>query len=141
DHLRPNQLLAVTLGALDDPALRGSVTAECLELLVPGALRTLADRPVTVPLPVFRNDRPPNDPLHPFQPQSRGDEDTQRKPAYHNGTAWPWLMPMLAESMIFAWGSPALPRARAVLASSHPLFEKFCLGHLEELRDGAAPHS
>ncbi|MDF1552826.1 MAG: amylo-alpha-1,6-glucosidase, partial [Deferrisomatales bacterium] len=54
DHLRPNQLLAVTLGAVDDPRIARGVVTACAELLVPGAIRSLADRPVDVPLPVRR---------------------------------------------------------------------------------------
>lgn len=140
DHLRPNQLLAITLGAVRDPALRKAILTHSLELLVPGALRTLADRPVRIPLPVLRDGVLLNDPHHPFQPFYRGDEDTQRKPAYHNGTAWPWLMPMLAEAMLLSWGPAARARAEGVLASSLPLFRRFCLGHLEEIRDGGIPH-
>ncbi len=141
DHLRPNQLLAITLGAVTDPARCAGILEGCLELLVPGALRTLADRPVTFPLPVERNGQLLNDPLHPFWPRYEGDEDTRRKPAYHNGTAWPWLMPMLAEAMVLVYGPAAKARAAGILSSSLPLFARFSLGSLEEIIDGAYPHA
>lgn len=141
DHLRPNQLLAVTLGAVTDPEVCREIIESGMELLVPGALRTLADRPVNYELPVYRDGRLLNDPKHPFSPQYLGDEDTQRKPAYHNGTGWPWLMPMLAEAMLLTWGEAARERAAGVLASSLPLFRRFALGTLEECVDGATPHA
>ncbi len=42
-----------------------------------------------------------------------------RKPAYHNGTAWPWLLPMACEALAQAWDkSPgAVAAARALLGS------------------------
>ena len=141
DHLRPNQLLAVTLGAVADPAQGAQIVEACLELLVPGALRTLADRPVTFPLPVSREGHLLNDPLHPFWPHYEGDEDTRRKPAYHNGTAWPWLMPMLAEAMVLVYGPAAKDRAAGILSSSLPLFSRFSLGSLAEIVDGGYPHA
>jgi starch synthase (maltosyl-transferring) len=139
DHLRPNQLLAITLGAVADTSLTQRIIASSMELLVPGAIRTLADRPVTVPLPVVRNGQLLNHPHAPFSPQYAGDEDTRRKPAYHNGTAWPWPMPALAEAILLTGGSPA--RARDILHTTAPLFSSFCLGHLPEIMNGAAPHS
>ncbi len=140
DHLRPNQLFAVTLGAVTDPVLCAGIIEGCTELLIPGALRTLADRPVTFPLAVERHGQVLNNPVHPFWPTYEGDEDTRRKPAYHNGTAWPWLMPMLAEAMVQQYGPAAKKRAAGILASSAPLFRRFSLGSLEEVIDGGFPH-
>lgn len=139
DHLRPNQLMAVTLGAVTDSSLVRRIIDSSMELLVPGAIRTLADRPVTVPLPVVRDGQLLNHPHAPFWPQYTGDEDTRRKPAYHNGTAWPWPMPALAEAILLSGG----PRnqAASILGSMNPLFSEFCLGHLPEIMDGGAPHA
>ena len=141
DHLRPNQLMAVTLGAVTDPVLCAGIIEACTELLIPGAIRTLADRPVAFPLPVERQGQLLNDPQHPFWPHYEGDEDTRRKPAYHNGTAWPWPMPMLAEAMLMLYGPAAKARAAGMLASSLPLFQHFSLGSLEEVIDGGYPHT
>ena len=141
DHLRPNQLLALTLGAVTDPTLCAGIIESCTQLLIPGAIRTLADRPVAFPLPIERTGHLLNDPRHPFWPQYEGDEDTSRKPAYHNGTAWPWPMPMLAEAMLMTYGPAAKPRAAGIMASSLPLFQRFSLGSLEEVIDGGYPHA
>ncbi len=55
DALRPNQLLLFTLGVMP-PGEKARKTVEtCLELLVPGGIRSLADRELAVPLPVVHD--------------------------------------------------------------------------------------
>ena len=48
DALRPNQLYAVTLGAVVDIDMIRRIVHNCETLIVPGAIRSLADRPVTI---------------------------------------------------------------------------------------------
>ena len=140
DALRPNQLLAVTLGAIDAASPLAAAVVDATEtLLVPGAIRSLADRPVQVPQPVWRDGRLLNDPEHPYWGRYEGDEDTRRKPAYHNGTAWAWLFPSWCEAAARVRGDVAA--ARALLASSCALLETGCLGQLPEIVDGDAPHT
>jgi predicted glycogen debranching enzyme len=141
DHLRPNQLLAVTLNAVREPEICRGVLTACEELLVPGAIRSLADRPATYPLPVRAGDRLLNDPHRPYWGRYAGDEDTQRKPAYHNGTAWTWLFPSYCEALALAFGKPARPTALALLSSAVELLEAGCVCHVPEITDGDAPHA
>jgi predicted glycogen debranching enzyme len=141
DALRPNQLLAICLGAVDDPAVSAAALSACEELLVPGAIRSLADRSVRHGLPVRLNGRLLNDPHRPYWGQYRGDEDTRRKPAYHNGTAWTWLFPSYAEGLFRVYGERSRRTALALLGSSVELLQRQCLGHLPELTDGDTPHS
>ena len=140
DALRPNQLLAISLGAVTDRALGESILAACQELLVPGAIRSLADRPVATPMPVAHNGNLLNDPYRPYWGHYRGDEDTRRKPAYHNGTAWTWIFPAYCEAMVLVYGPSARDRARAILSSATDLFNRGCIGHVPEIVDGNAPH-
>lgn len=140
DHLRPNQLLAVTLGAVPDSDLCKSILAECEALLVPGAMRSLADRPVRYRLPVSGSGGLLNDPARPYKGQYTGDEDTSRKPAYHNGTAWTWIMPSYAEALVAVYGASARDKALALLGSSSLLAQAGCLGQIPEVLDGSAPH-
>lgn len=140
DALRPNQLLAVTLGALSDPRIRRGVVESCECLILPGGIRSLADRRVKRPLPVTLNGRLLNDPHHPYQGHYAGDEDTQRKPAYHNGTAWTWMFPAFCEAWACVYGPEAKPTAQAFLASSTLLANKGSVGQLPEIMDGDAPH-
>ena len=60
-----------------------------------------------------------NNPPEPYWPRYEGDEDTRRKPAYHNGTAWTWTFPVFCEALARAWDfSPeAVAAARAYLGS------------------------
>lgn len=140
DALRPNQLLAVTLGAVSDVDVCRKVVAACEELLIPGAIRSLADRPVRRPLIVEYHGKTMNDPDHPYQGKYIGDEDTKRKPAYHNGTAWTWLFPSYCEAWIKAYGIKGKETALDWLASSAGLISKGCIGHVPEILDGDFPH-
>jgi glycogen debranching enzyme len=84
-----------------------------------------------------------NDPLHPYWGRYEGDEDTRRKPAYHNGTAWCWLLPTYCEALARAWEftPEAVAAARAYLGSSDLLLKEGCIGYLPEILDGDAPHA
>ena len=142
DHLRCNQLFAVTLGAVppDHPAAR-AVLASSERLLVPGAIRTLAPGRVRYELPIDGPGGRLNDPAHPYWGRYEGDEDTRRKPAYHNGTAWPWPFPSYAEALVLVYGDSAREAAASLLATALPLLEADCVGHLPEILDGDAPHA
>ena len=143
DHLRPNQLFLISLGLVSGDRARSAVAACARHLLVPGGLRSLAPLPVAVPLPIAPWGGTLNDPLRPYQGRYEGDEDTRRKPAYHNGTAWVWQLPLLCEALDLAWdGDPAArATARAWLGSVAPLLDSGCLGQLPEILDGDAPHT
>jgi predicted glycogen debranching enzyme len=141
DHLRGNQLFAITLGALGEPALGRRILAACEQLLVPGAIRSLADRPVQHPLAIHHQGQLLNDPHHPYQRIYGGDEDTRRKPAYHNGTAWTWPFPAYAEAWVEIYGPSARTTALAWLGSALPLMGRGCVGQLPEILDGDAPHA
>ena len=143
DALRSNCLFAVSLGlATGRPAQRCVAAAE-KHLVVPGALRSLAPLPVTTPLPVVRDGQVLNDPVNPYWPRYEGDEDTRRKPAYHNGTAWTWTFPTFCEALARAWNhSPvAVAAAKSYLGSSEALLDAGCLGQIPEILDGDAPHT
>jgi starch synthase (maltosyl-transferring) len=142
-QVRPNQLFAVALGFIRGSRARRIVETASRFLLIPGALRSLAPLPVPVPMPILDGQgRLLNDPLHPYWGHYEGDEDTHRKPAYHNGTAWCWLLPVFCEALARAWDfSPeAVLAARAYLGSSDRLLKEGCIGHLPEILDGDAPH-
>ena len=140
DALRPNQLFAVTLGVVTDSATGRRIVTACEELLVPGAIRSLADRPLRHPLPIVHQGRAMNDPHHPYRGTYEGDEDTQRKPAYHNGTAWTWLFPTFCEAWARVYGSAGIETALSWLASSVVHINRGCVGHVPEILDGDYPH-
>ena len=116
--MRPNQLLLLTLGVLADK----SIVLATEGLLTPGGIRSLgAEHPL-------------------YRGVYAGDEDTQRKPAYHNGTVWTWQFPMFAEAM-FSLGMCERETALELLASSVEIINTGCLCHTSEIADGDAPHA
>ncbi|MDA0989594.1 MAG: glycogen debranching enzyme N-terminal domain-containing protein [Verrucomicrobia bacterium] len=141
DACRPNQLFALTLDAISDIELGAGVLQACEALLVPGAIRSLADQPVGRPLPIRRDGQLLNDPSRPYWGRYEGDEDTRRKPAYHNGTAWTWPFPSYPEALVKIYGPPAKPAARALLTSAIELVQRGCLLQIPEIVDGDAPHT
>ena len=142
--LRGNGLLAITLDLLGGERARRYAAAALRHLVVPGALRTLAPLPVTVLLPIRGSQgQLLNNPAEPYWGHYEGDEDTRRKPAYHNGTAWTWTFPIFCEALAKAWdfSPPAVAAARAYLGGMNRLLMEGCAGHLPEIVDGDAPHT
>ncbi len=143
DALRSNYLFAVSLGLVAGERARRCVEAAEKYLVVPGALRSLAPLPVSVPLAIYRDGHLLNHPSEPYWPRYEGDEDTRRKPAYHNGTAWIWTFPTFCEALAAAWNfSPAaVAAAKSYLGSAEKLLNEGCVGQLPEILDGDAPHA
>jgi predicted glycogen debranching enzyme len=144
DALRSNQLLAVSLGVLRGDRARRCVEAARRYLVVPGGVRSLAPLPVGLPLEIRGADgRLLNEPVRPYWGRYEGDEDTRRKPAYHNGTAWVWMLPVFCEALVRAWdGAPeAVMAAKGYLMSLEELLWAGCAGQLPEVLDGDAPHA
>ncbi len=118
DAIRPNQLFLITLGILEDATILDATE----ELLTPGSIRTL-------------------DAAHPlYKGVYSGDEDTSRKPAYHNGTAWAWPFPLWAEAAA-RLGRISREAARQMLSSSVENLNNGCMCHMSEIADGDAPHA
>lgn len=140
DALRPNQLLALTLGVPLDGRTAVAILRGCESLLVPGAIRSVADRPVEADMSVRRDGVLLNDPHRPYQGHYLGDEDTRRKPAYHNGTAWTWQFPLYVEALVTVYGHAARSAGLSLLGSAVEHANRGCLCHMPEICDGDAPH-
>ena len=141
DHLRCNQLFVITVGGFNDHAKCRDILRATEKLLVPGGIRTLDSAGETnYRLPIYKDGRLLNDPAHPYWGRYEGDEDTRRKPAYHNGTAWTWPYPSFAEALVIVHGESAKSAARALIGVAADLLEEDCIGHLPEIMDGDAPH-
>jgi len=116
--VRPNQLFLLTLGVLDD----ASALAATEELLVPGGIRSL------------------NAGHSLYKGVYAGDEDTSRKPAYHNGTVWAWQFPQYAEALA-AVGAASRETALQLLSSAVENLNSGCVCQMSEIADGDAPHA
>ncbi len=144
DALRSNCLFLVSLGLVTGERAKRCVEAALKYLVVPGGLRSLAPLPLSTPLPVYANGGGLlNQPQNPYWPRYEGDEDTRRKPAYHNGTAWTWTFPVFCEALArgWDWAPEAVAAARAYLGSAERLMNEGCLGQIPEIMDGDAPHT
>ena len=143
DALRSNCLFLVSLGLVTGERARRCVAAAQNQLVVPGALRSLAPLPVSTPLPIYRDRHLLNNPIEPYWARYEGEEDTRRKPAYHNGTAWTWTFPTFCEALARAWDfSPAaVAAAKSFLGSTERILNEGCLEQIPEILNGDAPHT
>ena len=141
-NLRCNILIAVSLGVVSDKIARANVDAAARHLVIPGAVRSLASLPALTPHEVRHEGQLLNDPANPYWGRYEGDEDTRRKPAYHNGTAWTWFLPQFCEALVRAWPNDpdAVEAANGYLGSVAGLMNDGCLGQVPELLDGDTPH-
>ena len=142
--LRSNCLIAISLGVIEGQAAKKSVIAAQRYLVVPGAVRSLAPLPVELSLPIIGNEgQGLNDPNNPYWGRYEGDEDTRRKPAYHNGTAWCWQLPIFCKALAIAWNysNESVRAAKSYLLSMEDYLNMGCIGHLPEVLDGDAPHT
>ncbi|MBO5647407.1 MAG: glycogen debranching enzyme N-terminal domain-containing protein [Kiritimatiellae bacterium] len=115
--IRPNELFLITLGVVRDPA----ILAETEELLIPGGVRSLEAANLL------------------YKGVYSGDEDTMRKPAYHNGTVWGWPFALYSEALAIL--RPEMKQqALALLASAVENINSGCIAQMSENADGDAPH-
>lgn len=122
--VRPNQLMLISLGVIGLESREAclSMLNACERLLVPGGIRSLDARDAK------------------YRGTYAGDEDTSRKPAYHNGTVWAWPMPMFAEAAVRC-GCLSKGQAGSLLAGVVENLNTECLCQISEIADGDAPHA
>jgi predicted glycogen debranching enzyme len=124
---RPNQILAVgglPFALLDGARARRVVDAVEERLLTPLGLRSLA----------------PGEPSYTSRYEGGPRE---RDGAYHQGTAWPWLIGPFAEAWVRVRGGSVGARAEARDRFLKPLLrhlDEAGIGHVSEIADGDAPH-
>lgn len=126
--LRPNQIFAV--GGLPHPLIEGERACRIVEvvereLFTPLGLRSLA----------------PSEPG--YRPRYEGGP-AERDSAYHQGTAWPWLMGAFVEAWVRVRGGSDDARSEAAHRFLPPLLQHLNeagLGHVSEIVDGDSPHT
>jgi predicted glycogen debranching enzyme len=123
DSLRPNQVIALSLGYCAVPEARARKILETVErhLLTPFGLRTLAPAD---PRYRGRYEGPPHD----------------RDAAYHQGTVWPWLLGPFITAQVRFNGEAGRNRAVGLVDALRAWVESRGVGQLAEIFDGDAPH-
>jgi len=126
--IRPNQIFAVgglPFALLEGAAARAVVDQVEAQLLTPLGLRTLA----------------PSDPA--YRGRYSG-APYERDGAYHQGTAWPWLLGPFVEAWLRVRGNSPDARREArtrFLDPLHTHLDHAGLDHISEIADGDAPHA
>jgi predicted glycogen debranching enzyme len=128
DACRPNQILAV--GGLPLPLLEGDRARRVVDLV---------ERELWTPLGLRT--------LSPRDPRYRGTycgDQLERDSAYHQGTAWPWLLGPFVDAWLRVRGNTPAAKAEASNRFLQPLRAHLAaagLGHVSEIVDGDAPHT
>jgi predicted glycogen debranching enzyme len=124
--IRPNQIFAVALPytMLSPEKEKAIVDRVEKDLLIPFGLRTLStDHPL-------------------YKGRYQGDPAT-RDAAYHNGTAWPWLLGAYVKAYrkVHNYSKESLEDMRALLQGFDAHLETAGIGTISEVFDGDYPHS
>ncbi|AKB42845.1 amylo-alpha-1,6-glucosidase [Methanosarcina vacuolata] len=124
--IRPNQIFAVSLPYTMLPPDKEKAVVDRVEkdLLTPFGLRTLSkDHPL-------------------YKGQYHGDALT-RDTAYHNGTAWPWLLGAYVKAYrkVNNYSEDSVENMRTLLKGFDIQLETAGIGSISEVFDGDYPHS
>jgi predicted glycogen debranching enzyme len=120
--VRPNQVFAASLpySPITDEMKLGVLHVIDRELFTPKGLRTLSPKS-------------PN-----YKGRYEGDQ-TSRDLAYHQGTAWPWLLGAYVEACFKMHGKDALPMAQNLLDSFKSEICQYGICSVAEVYDGDPP--
>ena len=122
--VRPNQVIATSLpySPLDEEKRMKVLNVVEKELLTPRGIRSL-------------------DPKNPqYKGTCYGDPKT-RDEAYHQGTAWPWLLGHFVEGYLKIYGKPGLPFVKTLFNKFEEVMTEHGLGTVSEIYDGDPPHT
>ena len=120
--VRPNMIFAVALdySPLDKAQKKQVLDIVTKELLTPKGLRTLSPKSGG------------------YNPNYVGPQ-TQRDYAYHQGTAWPWLLGFYVEAYLRIHKTSGLSFVERALVGMEDEMTCHCIGTLPELFDGNPP--
>lgn len=120
--VRPNMIFAVSLeySPLTRMQKRSVVDIVTKELLTPKGLRSLS---------------PKSEGYKPYYVGQQYERDL----AYHQGTAWPWLLGAYLEAYLNVFGKSGVSFAERMLISMEEEMTLHCIGTIPELFDGNPP--
>ena len=120
--VRPNMIFAAALdySPLDRQQRRTVLNIVTRELLTPKGIRSLS---------------PKSEGYQPYYIGSQPERDL----AYHQGTAWPWLLGFYLEAYLRIYQLSGLSFAERILIGLEDEMNAHCIGTLSELFDGNPP--
>ncbi|MCD8193664.1 MAG: amylo-alpha-1,6-glucosidase, partial [Tannerellaceae bacterium] len=120
--VRPNMVFAVSLpySPLTRIQKRAVIDIVTKELLTPKGLRSLSPK------------------SEGYKPYCTGPQ-AERDLAYHQGTAWPWLLGAYLEGYLRVFGKSGISFAERMLISMEEEMSQHCIGTIPELYDGNPP--
>ena len=120
--VRPNMLFALSLeySPLDKKQRKGVLDVVTRELLTPKGIRSLSPKSLG------------------YNPNYVGTQ-LQRDYAYHQGTAWPWLMGAYAEAYLKVFGISGVSFLERMMIGYEEEMSNHCIGSISELFDGNPP--
>ena len=121
--VRPNMIFAVSLdySPLDRLQKKSVLDFVTKELLTPKGLRSLSPKSAG------------------YNPSYEGNEE-QRARAYHQGTAWPWLIGPYIEAYLKIYQNSGIQFAQRVIYGFEEELNDRCIGTISELFDGDPPY-
>ena len=122
--VRPNMVIAVSLpySMLDKEEMKRVLDIADKELVTPRGLRTLS----------------PGNKF--YQGTYRGNQE-ERDKAYHNGTAWPWLLGPFCEGWLKVYGKQGVQRVKKLIFGLEEVMSEHGVSTISEIYDGDPPHA
>ena len=120
--VRPNMIFAVALpySPLTRMQMRSVLDIVTKELLTPKGIRSLSPK------------------SEGYRPYCTGPQ-VERDLAYHQGTAWPWLLGAYLEAYLRVFGKSGAAFAGRMLISMEEEMTNHCIGTISEIYDGNPP--
>jgi predicted glycogen debranching enzyme len=120
--VRPNMLFAISLdySPLDRQQKRAVLNIVTRELLTPKGIRSLS---------------PKSEGYRPYYVGQQKERDL----AYHQGTAWPWLLGIYLEAYLRLYQMSGISFIERMLIGLEDEMDKHCIGTFSELFDGNPP--
>lgn len=121
--MRPNQVIAAAMPytPLPEEVRKSLLSKVKRELLTPRGLRTLS-------------------PMHPEYKGTYGGDQISRDLAYHQGSAFPWLLGFYAEGYLRIHGKGGLAFIKNLFQGFEPEMMEHGLCSISEIYDGDPPH-
>ena len=80
-------------------------------------------------------------PINPFYKGTCSGDQKSRDEAYHQGTAWPWLLGHFVEGYLKVYGKPGIPFVKSLYSGFEDTMKEHGIGTISEIYDGDPPHT